>query len=120
MNNIFDRTIGRLEGFLNYRAKRHEVILSNVSNIDTPGYKPADVKFEDEMEVAQLKLARTSEKHLSGKGEGENYTVVPEEGPPSLEKSMTDLAENHLMHNAAVEMLARKFKTLQTVLKETR
>lgn len=120
MNKIFDRTIGRLEGFINFRTKRHEVIASNVSNIDTPGYRPADVKFEDEMSSARLKLARTDEKHLRGKGEGQNFTVVPEEGTVSLEKSMTDLAENHLMHNAAIEMLARKFRSLQTVLKETR
>ncbi|MCX7982180.1 MAG: flagellar basal body rod protein FlgB [Syntrophales bacterium] len=120
MNNIFDRTIGRLEGFINFRSKRHEVLVSNVSNIDTPGYKPADVKFEDEMKAARLRLARTSEKHLRGRREGQNFTITPEEGSLSLEKSMTDLAENHLMHNAAVEMLARKFKSLQTVLKETR
>jgi len=120
MNKIFDRTIGRLESFIAYRSKRQEVIVSNVSNIDTPGYTPAEVKFVDEIKAAKVRMMRTNEHHLQGKNEGKNYSLEREEGPVSLEKSMANLAENHLMHNAAIEMLARKFKSLQTVLKETR
>jgi flagellar basal body rod protein FlgB len=33
---------------------------------------------------------------------------------------MVNLAENHLMYNTAVELLARKFKSLNTVLKEVK
>lgn len=120
MNSIFDRTIARLEGFLTYRSKRHEVIVSNVSNSGTPGYTPSEVEFDDEMEAAKLKLARTSAQHLPGKNEGANYTIVAEEEGVGLEQSMTNLAENHLMYNAAVEMMARKFSSLKTVLKDTR
>jgi len=120
VNSIFDRTISRLEGFISYRAKRHEVIVSNVTNSDTPGYMPAEVKFSEEMKAARLKLARTSGQHLPGGNAGANYTVIPEEGGGGLEQSMTRLAENHLMYNAAIEMLARKFSSLKTVLKDTR
>jgi len=96
------------------------VIVSNVTNSDTPGYVPAEVKFDEEMKAAKLKLARTSSQHLVGKGEGDNYTILSEEGNVGLEQSMTNLAENHLMYNAAIEMLARKFSSLKTVLKDTR
>ena len=33
---------------------------------------------------------------------------------------MANLAENHLMYNLTVELLARKFRSLQNVIKESR
>lgn len=120
MNAIFDKTVDKLTDIITYRNKKHEVLLSNITNIDTAGYKAADVEFSSAMKAASAKLARTDNRHLSaGKG-GEQYAVVQSEEQVSLDKSMANLAENHLMHNTAVEMLARKFKTLQTVLKESR
>jgi flagellar basal-body rod protein FlgB len=37
-----------------------------------------------------------------------------------LDSEMTKLAENNLMYNLTVELLARKFKSLNTVLTETK
>jgi flagellar basal-body rod protein FlgB len=37
-----------------------------------------------------------------------------------MDREMVSIAENHLMHNAAVEMLARKFRGLQNVIREGR
>lgn len=120
MNAIFDKTINKLTDIISYRNKKHDVLLSNVTNMDTDGYRATDVEFNAEMKAASARLARTDSRHLeSGKG-GELFTVVQSEDKVNLDKSMTNLAENHLMHNTAVEMLARKFKTLQTVLKESR
>jgi len=45
-------------------------------------------------------------------------TVREDKG--SLDKEMATLSENHLMYNATIEMLARKFRGLNTVLKETK
>ena len=120
MNMIFDKTIDKLAGFVTYRTKKHEVLLSNITNIDTSGYKPSEVEFSGEMKAASAKLARTDSRHLRAGNSGDGYTVVQKEEPVNLDKSMANLAENQLMHNTAVEMLARKFRTLQTVLKETR
>jgi flagellar basal body rod protein FlgB len=37
-----------------------------------------------------------------------------------MDREMVSIAENHLMHNAAVEMLARKFRALQSAIREGR
>jgi flagellar basal-body rod protein FlgB len=72
------------------------------------------------MRSAAARLVRTDERHLEGGKGGENFTIIQTEENVNLDKSMATLAENQLMHNTAVEMLARKFRSLQTVLKETR
>ncbi len=120
MNAIFDKTIDKLAGFITYRTKKHEVHLSNITNIDTAGYKASEVEFRDQMKAASSMLARTDTRHLGGGKGGDNFAIVHNDEKVNLDKSMATLAENQLMHNTAVEMLARKFRSIQTVLKETR
>jgi flagellar basal-body rod protein FlgB len=120
MSAIFDKTIDKLSDIITYRTKKNEVHLSNITNIDTAGYKPSEVEFRNEMKAASAMLNRTDTRHFLGSKGGDNFTVVQKDEKVNLDKSMATLAENQLMHNTAVEMLARKFKTLQTVLKETR
>ena len=120
MNALFDKTIDRLSGFITYRTRKNEVLLSNIANLDTSGFKPSDVEFSSEIKAASARLTKTDSRHMDpGNGNG-NYTVVQKDEPVNLDKSMASLAENHLMHNTAIEMLARKFRTIQTVLKESR
>ena len=117
MKALFDKTMGRLTGFITYRSKKQDVLLSNITNIDTAGYKPSDLEFNSEMKAATAKLARTDSRHLEPKKGNGDFTVVEKNENVDLDKSMVSLAENQLMHNTAVEMMARKFTSLQTVLK---
>lgn len=121
MNSLFSKTIGVLSGIVGARSQRHQVLVSNVSNIDTPGYEPKDVDFESliaSMREKGGRMARTHGKHFPAATPGGNLSVVQTGDKVSLDREMVSIAENHLMHNAAVEMLARKFRGLQTVLRE--
>ncbi len=123
MNILFSKTIGMLSDLVGVRSQRHQVLASNVTNIDTPGYEPKDVDFQNLIESMQQKgvrMARTHGKHLPVQAQGGSLSVVRTGDQVSLDKEMVSIAENHLMHNAAVEMLARKFRGLQSVLKETK
>lgn len=117
MNAIFDKTIDKLSDLISYRTKKNEVHLSNITNIDTADYRSSDVEFHDQMKAAFSRLARTDTRHLGSGKRSDNFTVVQNDEKVNLDKSMATLAENQLMHNTAVEMLARKFRTLQTILK---
>jgi flagellar basal-body rod protein FlgB len=48
------------------------------------------------------------------------YDIRESEEDVKLDTEMTSLAENHLMYNATVEVLSRKFKSLQATLRETK
>ena len=43
MDALFNKTANLLSQMLEYRAKRHNVIVSNITNIDTPDFRPADM-----------------------------------------------------------------------------
>ncbi|MBK7551810.1 MAG: flagellar basal body rod protein FlgB [Syntrophaceae bacterium] len=123
MNGLFSKTIGMLSDLVGARSQRHQVLASNVSNIDTPGYEPRDVDVQnliDSMQQKGVRMARTHGKHFPVQTQGGSLSVVRTGDQVSLDREMVSIAENHLMHNAAVEMLARKFRGLQSVLRETK
>lgn len=128
MEFLFNKTFGTLSGMLGYRSQKNKVIMSNIANMDTPGYKPKDYVFKSDLNKAMddqnsLALIKTDKKHLPADQEdlSENNFKVMETGDKvKMDEEMTSLAQNHLMYNLTVEMLARKFKGLNTVLKETK
>jgi flagellar basal-body rod protein FlgB len=68
-------------------------------------------------------MTKTQEKHLVPEKRANdpgNYELRESEEAVKIDTEMANLSENHLMYNMTVEMLARKFRTLQTTLKETR
>jgi flagellar basal-body rod protein FlgB len=113
-----------LENKLDYQTKRHKIISSNITNIDTADYKPSDISFETQLSNAgKLPMATTDPMHIPHRnktGQTLDYEVTQSEGKVVIDKEMANLAENHLMYNTTVEMLARKFRGLNTVLKEAK
>jgi len=120
---LFDRTINRLSAWADYRVQRHKVIVSNVINIDVTGYESKEMSFNKELGTAldkRVGLAKTDARHLPGTTERGSADVVTTGERVKLDKEMGNLAENQLMYNVTIELLARKFRGLTTVLKETR
>jgi flagellar basal-body rod protein FlgB len=123
MKALFGKTIDLLSDMLDLHARRHKVLTSNVANIDTPNYEPKDLDFEKALKGAsasRIALTKTDERHLPAAFSGKDFSVVTTGRNVSLDKEMVNLAENHLMYNTAVELLVRKFKTLNSVIKEAK
>jgi flagellar basal-body rod protein FlgB len=124
MDGLFNKTIDLLSGMLSYRSKRHNVIVSNISNIDTAGFKPSELSFKNELKGANaLEMTATSPRHIVHSKDSVSsvdYEIKTSERAVKIDTEMANLAENHLMYNTTIEMLARKFRGLQTVLKETK
>ncbi|MBW2600184.1 MAG: flagellar basal body rod protein FlgB [Deltaproteobacteria bacterium] len=128
MDALFGKTIEMLSAVLDFRSERHKVIASNIANIDTPNYRPKDIVFKEELEAiigngTGITMARTREKHLSERSipvDRAGFEVVDSGERVDLDSEMAKLTENNLMHNLTVELLARKFRSLNTVLREAK
>jgi len=120
---LFDRTINRLSAMADFRAQRHKVIVSNVINMDVPDYESRELNFGDELGNALDKragLVKTDARHLAASTEMGNQEVVTTGERVKIDKEMGNLAENQLMYNLTIELLARKFRSLSNTLKEAR
>jgi flagellar basal-body rod protein FlgB len=110
---------------LGFRADRHKLITANIANIDTPDYSPAELTFKNslaaEMGKGKMKLFRTDKNHLpAAPGTAADYQVTHPTEKVELDTEMANLAENQLMYNLTVELLTRKFKGVENVLREAR
>jgi flagellar basal-body rod protein FlgB len=137
---LFDSTLTRLEHSLDVRLARHNVLASNLANVDTPGYSPKDVDFKAAMEAASgpspeaasgvetptLGLYTTSPGHIGGGGVNVGGTEVPlvtggQEAPSidgnrvDLDRTMAALAENSLQYGAGARAAGKKLAILRYV-----
>lgn len=122
MDILFNKTMNQLSGMLDYRSKRHKVIISNIANIDTEGFKPSDLAFKQAAgKTGSLPMTATDPGHIGQKENGAlPVEVITSQDTVKIDKEMAALAENQLMYNLTVEILSRKFRGINTVLKETK
>jgi len=129
-----------LERLVQFTEARHQVLTHNIANLPTPHFVPTDVDpkaFQAELQTA-LDRRRKTARPLNGPLElrdsqqmafrrdgmtlnparlGENI-LFHDRNDRDLERSMQNLAENALTHNAAVEMLRNQFNLLGTAIRE--
>ena len=119
-------------------ALRQRVTANNVANVDTPGFKASEVRFENVLQQAldqqsgvQLAMARTDGKHmLSGGAMGPDLQprVVQQAGlslrnddnSVDIEQQMAMLAETTLRFDAISESLSRRFAMQRMLASEGR
>ena len=69
MKSLFSSQVGLVGTVMNMQLQRQNVIAGNLSNIDTPNYKPRELSFEKELQTAlgqnmEGQMSRTSEEHI--------------------------------------------------------
>ena len=129
---IFSQTVSILEKALDLRSKKHNVIASNIANMDTPDYKAFDLIIEKELQKAtgkgkSISLNKTNKAHmqsLRSKAGGVSIRIDDTQGlslrgdgnTVDIDKQMANMAENTLMYKAAAQIIQKKFQGLKSVI----
>jgi flagellar basal-body rod protein FlgB len=119
-----DPTISTLARFLDVNIFRSELVMSNMANIDTPGYRTRDINFSQEMERAggdhneggDGALSYASFSPLSRPVQG--LIERPDGNNVSMERESILLADTQMRFNAGVQLLRDKFKMLNSAIHE--
>ena len=114
--------IRKVQPYLDYTWKRHKVILSNIANADTPGYKALDVEFKKE--VKRLNLKVTNPKHIKGSAHTD-FRVVPvkkvlrgnDKNNVSIEEEMAKLTKNRIAYEVYMRMVSGSVEKLNNVIR---
>jgi len=122
---------------LDNRAIRQKMISSNISNIDTPFYRPRDIAFEKVLsdEVAktfdnennndELTLARSNYQHINSESDyPENSTMFFRDGHASrndgnsvdLDVETTEMGKNSMMYKAVTSSLRKESNIFRAVI----
>ena len=129
---IFSQTVSILEKTLDLGSKKHNVIASNIANMDTPDYKAFDLVIEKELQKVtgkgnSISLNKTNKAHMQSersKADGVSVVIDDTQGlslrgdgnTVDIDKQMGNMAENTLMYKAAAQMIYRKFQGLKSAI----
>ena len=115
---------------LNFRGERQKVISTNIANIDTPGFKTKELKFDDELNKSQtqndLKLKLTNSGHMKIKPEttGKGYSIEETKGiieqndgnNVNLDTQMSTMSQNSVMFSAIQSSIKKDSSWFKSVI----
>ncbi|RKD27794.1 flagellar basal-body rod protein FlgB [Caminicella sporogenes DSM 14501] len=113
---------------------RNEAISNNIANVNTPGYKRKDVKFEkilkEFLNDNSFKLKTTHPKHISNKNDIEdieiqitteyNTSFRKDENNVNIDTEMAELAKNTIKFNALIKQLNGKLHRIKMCITDGR
>lgn len=133
MKSLFEPHVNLVGKVMNMQLQRQNVVMSNVANVKTPGYKPRVLEFEDELQSslnldAKGKLSRTHDKHIPGAFDPNGFNadwdkelkprIVHGEDRVNLDKEMTVMAKTSLQYNAMATVIKSNFDGLKQIITE--
>jgi flagellar basal-body rod protein FlgB len=134
ITKVFDSTtIPILEQVVNFAQARHQLLASNVANLDTPGYRVRDLSLEN----FQQALASAVEARDAGNEPITSNLVGPDPSDPmrqvresirsilyhdnsdvGMEQQVAEITKNQMMHDLALTIMRHQFQQLQTAIQE--
>lgn len=122
-----------LEKALDFSQRRQEIILNNIANVDTPGFKRQDISFADLLSAKQkkgvgakpgLELKRSDGGHmekLARRGrssEGNEGMVRLDKNKVDMEVESAEMAGNAMYYITISRIIGSHFSMLERIISQ--
>lgn len=135
INGMFSSSsIPVLEQWVNFAQSRHNILASNVANIDVPGYQTRDLSVEQFQSNLREAIASRNDadgdaiSSLGGQrpdvdavekiGKNLSGILYHDQSNVGLEQQVAAITKNHMEHNLALTILNSQFRMLTTAVSE--
>lgn len=132
LNNLFGE-VNLLQKGLDASWTRNEVIMNNIANVSTPGFKSSSVSFEEEMKQAlaadghgfSAKVTRPEHYKFASNSAADIRPVIVQnsdtnyrhdENNVDIDYENVELAKNTFWYDTLIEKVSSEFKKLKTVI----
>lgn len=132
--DIFKSTaIPVLQEVIGFAQARHEVLVSNVANVNTPGYRVRDLSVDNFQQRLQEAIGARQETGATLSPEELNQRqaasmqqvrdttrdILYHDGTDvGMEQQVLEISKNQYMHNMAISIMTTQFRLLQTAISE--
>ena len=120
LKDLFGPFSNDLQRSMSQATQRHAMLVSNLANVNTPGYKRKDMDFGITLEQEMQKGAdgiMQEQKNLFGSEEDET-SVRLDGNNVDLEREVMALSETELRYQALTDMANGYFSNLKSVIRE--
>ncbi len=128
--SLFDSNIHLLKKTLDLRSANQRVIAANIANADTPGYAPARLEFEQELQQAihgkglpqtthpgHIPIGASDVDSVTGTiTKVEDTTGIGDQNGVNVDQEMLDLSKNELIYETAAQLLKTRLSLLSYVV----
>ena len=95
---------------LQFRAKRTEVLASNIANVDTPNYKARDLSFDSAYSSSsEMQLLESIKYRIPSQRSRDGNTV-------ELHVEQAKFAENTMRYNQSMQFMKSKISGLKSAI----
>lgn len=131
LSGVFQNTtIPVLEEMVHFAQARHEVLAGNIANLDTPGYRTADLSpevFQSRLREAIADREAPPSTGVKEIGRGDPIRRVREsmrtilrhdENEVGMEQQVMAMTKNQTTHNVAIALMNSQFRLLEAAVSE--
>jgi len=131
LNNLFDK-VNLLQKGLDASWTRNDVIMNNIANVDTPGFKSSSVSFEEEMKRAlasdgqgfTAKVTRPEHYQFASSRAVDIRPSIVQNGSQyrqdgnnvDIDYENVELAKNTIWYDTLIEKVSSEFRKLKTLI----
>ncbi|HOM15822.1 MAG TPA: flagellar basal body rod protein FlgB [Thermoguttaceae bacterium] len=129
-------TLPVLQQVVSFTQARHQVLASNIANLDVPGYRARDLPVS-EFQRQLAEAIRQRDEPPAFRSPGEPETTLPsrrlepveledlpetilyhDDGTKGLEYQVSEMLKNQMQHNMAVSLMTHQFNLLRAAINE--
>ena len=133
MKELFTNEVKLVGKVMGMELKRQNVIMGNMANVHTPGYKPRELTFEKELQAAlgldmTGRVTRTDKQHIPAVFNPESFgpewekafkpRIIHGEDRVNIDKETVKMAKNSLHYNALAQAVKANFDGIRTTITE--
>jgi flagellar basal-body rod protein FlgB len=126
----FQHTSRILERTLDALGLRHRVTAHNIANVNTPGYQPRQVSFEESLGQAMRIDAQNRQANVASVNSATNFRINIAQQPVTMlradgngvdvDKEMVTIAKTVIAYNAITTLTSRLYSRVRLAVKEGR
>ena len=133
MKSLYESHVGLVGKVMNMQLQRQNVVMSNIANLRTPGYRARTLAFEDQLQAAlnldaKGKLTRTHEKHIPAAFDPNGFNpdwdkvinprIIHGEDRVDIDKEMASLAKTSLHYSTLSTVMKSHFEGIRNLISE--
>jgi flagellar basal-body rod protein FlgB len=115
MSDISTPLMNFLERVLDVTSQRHQLVVTNMANVDTPGYRTKDLDFRSELQRAVMPGDGNS---LAGAHQVSGLVERPDGNDVNIDREGLLLAETQMQFGLGIQLMQHEFHSLIYAISE--